>query len=224
LPQAVPQDLSSTSSLQQAVQRVAAKDVFARPIIMTIEPYRFLVRQQLEEIGCDAEIVIEPERRDSGPAIAAAMLVPPETSAVRQRRRSNRGSRRFPRRFPQCRDCRRARRLVTFGITPRRATGAYGYIRLRRTGRWRSRCLARRASSRSRGSPLPERLMADGCVWNSGNFVFRADTVIDHMSSSIRQPSRRFATASPRRNAISASCASTAPPLPRPGAARSTMR
>ena len=72
--------LSSTSSLQQAVQRVAAKDVFARPIIMTIEPYRFLVRQQLEEIGCDAEIVIEPERRDSGPAIlAAAMLVPPET-------------------------------------------------------------------------------------------------------------------------------------------------
>src|SRR5262245_47890623 len=73
--------LAPTSSLQQAVLRASAKDVFARPIVMTIDPYRFLVRQQLEEIGCDAEIVIEPERRDSGPAIlAAALLVPPDTA------------------------------------------------------------------------------------------------------------------------------------------------
>src|SRR5262245_55703144 len=72
--------LEPTSSLQQALLRTSAQDVFARPIVMTIDPYRFLVRQQLEEIGREGEIVIEPERRDSGPAIlAAALLVPPET-------------------------------------------------------------------------------------------------------------------------------------------------
>ena len=65
--------LAPTSSLQQAVLRTSAKEVFARPIVMTIDPYRFLVRQQLEEIGCDAEIVIEPVR-------AVVPVSPPSSS------------------------------------------------------------------------------------------------------------------------------------------------
>ena len=123
--------LEPTSSLQQAMLRTSAKDIFARPIVMTIDPYRFLVRQQLEEIGCDAEIVIEPERRDSGPAIlAAALLVPPETvlfvSAADHLIENKDGL------LADFRNAAMAAQdgaLVTFGIAPSRATGAYGYIR-----------------------------------------------------------------------------------------------
>src|SRR5436190_9774721 len=114
--------LAPTSSLQQAVLRIAVKEIFAPPIVMTIEPYRFLVRQQLEEIGCDAEIVIEPERRDSGPAIlAAAMLVPPETvlfvSAADHLIEDRDG---FLGDFRNAALAAEHGALVTFGIAPRR--------------------------------------------------------------------------------------------------------
>jgi mannose-1-phosphate guanylyltransferase/mannose-6-phosphate isomerase len=173
--------LQPTSSLQQAVLRVTAEDVFARPIVMTIEPYRFLVRQQLEEIGCDAEIVIEPERRDSGPAIlAAALLVPPETvllvSAADHLIEDRDG---FLDDFGNAAIAAERGALVTFGIVPRRVTGAYGYIRpgepLEQVSDvWRVARFVEKP-----GLAAAEQLIAEGCVWNSGNFVFRADMVVD---------------------------------------------
>ena len=41
--------------------------IFASPIVITNRDYRFLVKEQLAEIGVEATIVIEPARRDSGP-------------------------------------------------------------------------------------------------------------------------------------------------------------
>jgi mannose-1-phosphate guanylyltransferase/mannose-6-phosphate isomerase len=69
--------------------------------------------------------------------------------------------------------------LVTFGIAPRRVTGAYGYIR---PGEPLDDCpdvwrVARFVEKP--GLAAAEQLIAEGCVWNSGNFVFRADRVVD---------------------------------------------
>src|SRR5947207_11442693 len=64
--------LGPLSMLQDTVKRVADPEIFGKPIIVTNRDYRFLVREQLEEIGRDAEILLEPARRDSAPAIAAA--------------------------------------------------------------------------------------------------------------------------------------------------------
>src|SRR5271169_4653387 len=64
--------LGPHSTLQETVKRVADRKIFAKPVIVTNRDYRFLVREQLDEIGRDAEILLEPARRDSGPAIAAA--------------------------------------------------------------------------------------------------------------------------------------------------------
>jgi mannose-1-phosphate guanylyltransferase / mannose-6-phosphate isomerase len=57
--------------LQGTVQRVSAPTLFGRPIIATNDQYRFLVAEQLAAIGTEADILLEPVRRDSGPAIAA---------------------------------------------------------------------------------------------------------------------------------------------------------
>jgi mannose-1-phosphate guanylyltransferase/mannose-6-phosphate isomerase len=173
--------LKSTSSLQQAVLRTAVEEVFARPIVMTIEPYRFLVRQQLEEIGCDAEIVIEPERRDSGPAIlAAALLVPPETvlfvSAADHLIEDRDG---LVADFRNAAMAAQGGAIVTFGIAPSRVTGAYGYIR---PGEPLEQVPDVERVARFVEKPdlaAAEQLIAEGCLWNSGNFVFRADTLIE---------------------------------------------
>ena len=59
------------STFQQALARVAAPDLFAPPIVLTAHEFRFFARAQVAEPGVDATIVLEPQRRDSGPAIVA---------------------------------------------------------------------------------------------------------------------------------------------------------
>src|ERR1700674_5673901 len=59
------------STFQDTVKRVSDGAVFGRPIVVTNTQCRFLVLEQLAEIGVEADILLEPVRRDSGPAIAA---------------------------------------------------------------------------------------------------------------------------------------------------------
>src|ERR1700693_5857739 len=60
------------STFQETCLRVSDRSLFERPLVVANRDYRFLVREQLEEIGVDAEILLEPTRRDSAPAAAAA--------------------------------------------------------------------------------------------------------------------------------------------------------
>src|SRR5215469_10561624 len=61
------------SSFQETMQRVGDRSLFGKPIVITNTQYRFLVAEQLAEIGVAADILLEPVRRDSGPAIAAGV-------------------------------------------------------------------------------------------------------------------------------------------------------
>src|SRR5258706_8818343 len=66
------------STYQQALMRVSSPDLFAPPIVMTSDAFRFFARYQAEELGIDATVVLEPIRRDSGPAIAAGAPLSPQ--------------------------------------------------------------------------------------------------------------------------------------------------
>src|SRR6201994_4291912 len=59
------------STFQDTLARVSDPTLFARPIVSTNAAYRFMVLEQLTEIGIEAGVLLEPVRRDSGPAIAA---------------------------------------------------------------------------------------------------------------------------------------------------------
>src|ERR1700694_4494274 len=59
------------STFQDTILRVSDATLFERPIVITTPAYRFMVLAQLAEIGREADILLEPMRRDSGPAIAA---------------------------------------------------------------------------------------------------------------------------------------------------------
>ena len=63
--------LGKNSIFQDTMLRVSDAALFARPIIITNAAYRFMVLEQLAEIGIEADILLEPMSRDSGPAIAA---------------------------------------------------------------------------------------------------------------------------------------------------------
>src|SRR5258707_8973761 len=59
------------STFQDTLLRVSDATLFERPIVITNMAYRFMVLEQLAEIGLEADVLLEPMRRDSGPAIAA---------------------------------------------------------------------------------------------------------------------------------------------------------
>src|ERR1700741_1404616 len=63
--------MGARSTFQETALRVSDPSLFGRPIVITNGNYRFLVAEQLAAIGVEADILLEPARRDSGPAIAA---------------------------------------------------------------------------------------------------------------------------------------------------------
>jgi mannose-1-phosphate guanylyltransferase/mannose-6-phosphate isomerase len=64
--------VGARSTFQDSVLRLTGP-AFEAPIVITNFDYRFLVKEQLAEIGVAATIVNEPSRRDSGPAVAVAV-------------------------------------------------------------------------------------------------------------------------------------------------------
>src|SRR5271170_5863851 len=64
--------IGATSTFQSIVKILMDPAIFDEPIVVTNVDYRFRVAKQLEEIGAKATIVLEPMRRDSGPAVAIA--------------------------------------------------------------------------------------------------------------------------------------------------------
>src|SRR5580700_2867259 len=60
------------STFQKAAQRVADASTFLKPVVMANALSRFIVAEQLAEIGIAADIILEPVRRDSAATVAAA--------------------------------------------------------------------------------------------------------------------------------------------------------
>src|SRR5215831_8437129 len=70
--------IGAASTFQQVLARVRDAELFARPIVITNADFRFVVAEQLREQGIDADIVLEPVRRDSGPAVAVSAVLAAE--------------------------------------------------------------------------------------------------------------------------------------------------
>src|SRR5262245_14244340 len=64
--------IGERSTFQQTLARVTDPTLFGRPIVITSADFRFIVAEQLRELEIEADIVLEPMRRDSGPAVAVA--------------------------------------------------------------------------------------------------------------------------------------------------------
>jgi len=172
----------SRSTFQDTMARVSDPELFDRAIIITNAAYRFMVQEQLAEIGCEADILLEPHRRDSGPAIAAGAVYAQtrDADAIVLALAADHVVRDAAAFVEACRDglaAAQAGRIVTFGVTPTRPATEYGYI-----SPGASIDGANREVLRFVEKPDPEtakRYIADGYLWNSGNFMFRAATLLD---------------------------------------------
>src|SRR5215467_4688150 len=165
------------STFQDTLKRVSDGALFERPIVITNAAYRFMVLEQLAEIGIEADVLLEPARRDSGPAIAAgaAFAQARDRDAVVLALAADHVVRDAAAFIAACRQglaAAGAGRIVTFGIKPERAATEYGYISPGEAVSGEVRAVAKFVEKPDQ--PTAAEYIKNGYLWNSGNFMFRA--------------------------------------------------
>ena len=182
--------LMDETSLFQRAASLACGEGFAPPAIVTGDPFRFIVAEQLHAIGqTPSAILIEPEGRNTAPAILAAALVlqQRDPSALMLILPSDHLIPDGPAfRAAVCAASESAidGGLVTFGIEPSRAETGYGYLELRDP----SAKAATTPQSLVRFVEKPDAdhaaaMLASGqYLWNAGIFLFSATAIVDAYS------------------------------------------
>lgn len=170
------------STFQETVLRVSDASLFERPIVITNEVYRFMVVEQLAEIGCEADVVLEPMRRDSGPAIAAgaAFAQSRDSEAVVLALAADHLVRDTKAFLAACRvglAAAEAGRIATFGVRPEGPATGYGYISPGEVIAGEVRAVAKFVEKPDAATAAG--YIDAGYLWNSGNFMFRASVLLD---------------------------------------------
>ncbi|MGC1494881.1 MAG: mannose-1-phosphate guanylyltransferase/mannose-6-phosphate isomerase [Sulfitobacter sp.] len=171
------------SLFQQSSGRLSGTG-FAAPLIVTNSDFRFIATQQLAEMGIDpGAVLIEPQARNTAPALLAAavvqaqsdpnglMLAAPSdhyiTQAAAFRESVKRGIK-----------AAEAGQIVTFGITPDKPETGYGYLELG-SNEANGAVPLKRFVEKPQLAEAERMLAAGGYLWNAGIFMYTAQTMID---------------------------------------------
>jgi mannose-1-phosphate guanylyltransferase / mannose-6-phosphate isomerase len=174
------------STFQETILRVSDATLFERPMVITNNAYRFMVSEQLAEIGAEADVLLEPMRRDSGPAIAAgaAFAETRSNDAVVLALAADHVVLDNAAFVAACREglvAADAGRIVTFGVAPERAATEYGYIDPGEAVSGKVRAVKQFVEKPD--SVKAAEYVKNGFFWNSGNFMFRASVLLDEYRS-----------------------------------------
>ena len=178
--------IGERSTFQSIVALVGDRSTFEPPVVITNFDYRFRVAEQLKEIGAEATILLEPERRDSAAVVGAAAAWaaardPKAVVAVLAADHVFNEGAKFAGLCAQASVAAEAGEIVTFGVSPDHPATGYGYIhpaeplavdpQVRRVERFVEKPDEERAQA----------FVKEGYLWNSGNFVFRADVMLEEL-------------------------------------------
>ena len=178
---------SERSLFEEALLRCRGPAFDESPVIVTGVKHYKLAKSAVDSLGIKAEFVLEPDGRDSGPAVIAGVL--------KARERSTDGLvlilaadhwiepvSVFQQDVERSMATARRGLVVTFGITPHSPNPSYGYLLpgdpfgeapadsgIRRLEGFFEKPAIGRAA----------RLIAQGALWNSGNFLAQADVLHD---------------------------------------------
>jgi mannose-1-phosphate guanylyltransferase/mannose-6-phosphate isomerase len=178
--------ITHNSLLQDTAARVSDPGAFARPLVVCNEEHRFIIAEQLREIGvAPSHIMLEPVARNTAPAVAVAAAIlaaedPGALMLVLAADHAIEDEVMFRNAISVAAGAAAEGFLVTFGIKPSRPETGYGYIlRGKRLGT-REGCFAVESFVEKPDRATAEKyLAAGGYFWNSGMFLFSASAFLD---------------------------------------------
>lgn len=176
--------IGNETMIQQTLLRLDGLDV-AEPIIICNHSHRFIVAEQMEEIGKKATILLEPLARNTAPAIAvgawqalksdkdAIMVVLPSDHVIKNKEV-------FCSAVKTAAEQAMKGSLVTFGIVPTMPHTGYGYVKSGKSSDDLVFDLEKFVEKPD--LETAKKYLKEGKYsWNSGMFVFKADTFLKEL-------------------------------------------
>lgn len=176
--------LGEKTLFQASAERLAGPD-YSSPLILTNSDFRFIVTEQLAELGMDpGAILIEPEGRNTAPAVLAAalwlektdpdglMLVAPSDHVVPD-------TKAFQNAVQIGVKAARDGQLVTFGIKPTHGETGYGYLELGETPKDSEAVPLTQFVEKPNQTRADEMVAAGNFLWNAGIFLFSVRAILD---------------------------------------------
>jgi mannose-1-phosphate guanylyltransferase/mannose-6-phosphate isomerase len=180
--------VTERTMLQETVRRVGGVPGCAAPIVVSHTDHRFIVAEQLQELGVRPEVqILEPAGRNTAPAVAVAavhasradpsslLLVLPSDHTIANESAFH---------DAVAAAARLAQRglLVTFGIQPTHPDTGFGYIELGEPMQGESQAFAIRRFVEKPPIEKARAFVGSGrFVWNSGMFVFGARRYLEEL-------------------------------------------
>lgn len=170
--------------LQSTLQRLQGTNASNPPIIVCNESHRFIVAEQIRHTHNKTEaIILEPQAKNTAPAIALAALKALESGQdpvllVLPADHMIGNTEAFHLALIEAEKAAKQGFLATFGIVPSHGETGYGYIRTIASGQWQK--VAEFVEK-------PDQVTANAYVtsgnyyWNSGMFAFKASRFIEEL-------------------------------------------
>jgi mannose-1-phosphate guanylyltransferase/mannose-6-phosphate isomerase len=174
--------------LQDTVLRLQGVDGARAPIVVSNDEHRFLVAEQMREIGVRSEVqILEPVGRNTAPAVAvvalyvqsrhpdACLLVLPSDHLIRDVPA-------FHAAITTALPLAAGGSLVTFGIVPQAPVTGYGYIERGEPIPGSERSFRVRRFVEKPDVETAQRYISSGrFFWNSGMFTFRPERFLEEL-------------------------------------------
>ena len=181
--------LGNKTMFQETILRLKGIENIVDPIIICNSNHRFIVAEQLQQIGIiNSKVLLESAGRNTAPAIAAAalqavgdidntdatLLVLPADHIIQNIKA-------FHKAIYIAEKQARAGKIVTFGVVPSSPNTGYGYINF-------SREINQDVYKVEHFVEKPDKKTAESYLnkgnylWNSGMFMFQAEIVINELS------------------------------------------
>ncbi|QEY15073.1 mannose-1-phosphate guanylyltransferase/mannose-6-phosphate isomerase [Cellvibrio sp. KY-GH-1] len=175
--------------LQQTIARLDGVPNLAPPIVVCNEEHRFMVAEQLHEIGQPkASIILEPVARNTAPALALAALHARSLAdnpilLVLSADHMIKDVSAFHSALNDAIVAALAGHLATFGVNPTRPETGYGYIKTHHDSKQADATFYPVTRFVEKPDlPTAERYLAEGCYyWNSGMFVFQTEVFLKEL-------------------------------------------
>jgi mannose-1-phosphate guanylyltransferase/mannose-6-phosphate isomerase len=177
---------SDYSMIQETLIRLKGLDTLSSPLVICNEKHRFIVAEQMQQIDInDVTILLEPESRNTAPAIGSAaitlakngdndsiLLVLPADHVIQNVES-------FHNAVNLASSLAKNGQLVTFGIVPTTPDSNYGYIKTNNSNQY---YFDVEEFTEKPSEKTAEKYLEEGnYLWNSGMFMFQANTLINEL-------------------------------------------
>jgi mannose-1-phosphate guanylyltransferase/mannose-6-phosphate isomerase len=174
--------------LQQTILRLTGLPELGAPIVVCNVEHRFMVAEQLSEIGfANAAIILEPLARNTAPALALAALHaneidPNSTLLVLSADHMINNVGEFKRVVQIAANAASENHLVTFGVHPTHPETGYGYIKTNKGAKDTAEVYAVQQFVEKPDLETAQSYLDAGCYyWNSGMFVFKTNVFLTEL-------------------------------------------